>query len=236
MGLISRSLKSNLQTSMGDEPHGFQPRAKKPSRSPMEPNEFWKKDLVGFNTIEQMKTIGEFHRDILDATNRKDGTYAINYGKNMAQTQYSEKLLGKHTKCMNGELHPRMRSGRNLTMNGAYSAPCPIRLKRFLFCSLNLSDRAALAQCRQEFRDWKDCSKEQTGARDRKMNTRLMLEQQLKEVSRGLGDYYLDLTSDHYFHWADPAGSSGCTVGDDGKQLDGLQGHQYKFVGRIWTE
>merc|ERR1711879_401299 len=170
--------------------------------------QFWRRDIQGANYTEQFKTHGEFYKGIIDTLNRKDGTYAVNYGANMMTSPYVSSTLDYHMKTFDNSLHPRARGARNNSEFGAWGGQaCPIRTKRFLFCAMNLNARAAWAQCRNEYRA-------------------------MKVVSEGIGDYYLDLTSDHMFRWGYRANEVGAGVGENGTALDGLNGGQYRMAGR----
>merc|ERR1711881_323534 len=142
--------------------------------------------------------------------------------------------FGYMTKVFDDAQHPRAQGGRGgMNSFGALgTARCPIRTKRFMLCAMNLNGRAAWAQCREEFKDMKECQHAMKGAGYDSPNTRIKYEQLTKDASKAIGDYYMDLTANgNYFKWGRPHSTPQPAVGENGQQLDGFFGGQYNMAG-----
>ena len=137
---------------------GYQPKTKEFAKS--EP--WYRQSSIGFNTNYNGKTQGQIYADQYASQYKKDGTHNSDYrGTNVVDSDTSQRLFwgSKNMNTPEGAVfHPRM-ANQGMTNKASSTMGCHIKYQKFLMCAMNLNQRAAVAQCRQEFRDYKKCEK-----------------------------------------------------------------------------
>jgi len=100
--------------------------------------------------------------------------------------------------------HPRMASRAPyismFRQEGENKYRCHKKMMRFQVCSVDLPLRSAVAQCRREFLDLKECE----NAKDQYAGSfKNNLQKQLASFSKSINDEYLDMTSATHFSYGD---------------------------------
>lgn len=212
---------------------GYQPKNKEFKNS--EP--WYRQSSIGFNTNYNAKTQGQIYADQFAAQYEKNGKHSSDYrGTNHFDNDVSQRLFWG-AKTMNtpegAVFHPRM-ANQGITDKASSNFGCHIKYQKFIMCAMNLNQRAAVAQCRNEFRDYRDCQSDFTIGGN--WSSKTYYQDLLKSVSRAQGDYWLDLTSRDYAKFASYSFEHRPNVGVNGNFQPGFMGSEKmgfdKYLGK----
>merc|ERR1711972_370939 len=168
---------------------------------------------------------------------KKNGKHSSDYrGTNHFDNDVSQRLFWG-AKTMNtpegAVFHPRM-ANQGITDKASSNFGCHIKYQKFIMCAMNLNQRAAVAQCRNEFRDYRDCQSDFTIGGN--WSSKTYYQDLLKSVSRAQGDYWLDLTSRDYAKFASYSFEHRPNVGVNGNFQPGFMGSEKmgfdKYLGK----